>query len=202
WDGKLVFHITPKSPQEFNLHIRIPGWSQNQAMPSNLYTFTETSDAKVTVSVNGKQVDFKVENGFAKLSKTWKKGDVVEVNLPMPVRKIEAIKNVKSDIGRVSLQRGPLVYCAEWPDNQGKTSNLILPENTVFTTEFKPELLQGVTVINGEAIAIHTNPETSTVTSGKQKFVAIPYYAWAHRGKGEMAVWFPTNVSDIDIIPK
>lgn len=202
WDGKLVFRITPKSAQDFNLLIRIPGWSQNQAMPSNLYTFAETSDAKVSININGKPMDFKVENGFAKLSRTWKKGDVVEVNLPMPVRKIEASKKVKNDIGKVSLQRGPLVYCAEWPDNQGKTSNLIVPKNSSFTTEFKPELLQGVTVINGEAIAIHTNSETNTVASGKQKFVAIPYYAWAHRGKGEMAVWFPTNVSDIDIIPK
>jgi uncharacterized protein len=168
WDGKLVFTVTPQSPQAFNVLIRIPGWAQNQAMPSTLYTFT----------------------------------DVIEVNLPMDVRKIEAIKNVKDDVGRIALQRGPLVYCAEWADNNGKTSNLILPANTTFTTEFKPDLLQGVTVLQGEATAIQVDAATNTVSSAKQAFTAIPYYAWAHRGKGEMSVWFPTNVSDIAIIPK
>ncbi len=202
WDGKLVFTVTPKSPQAFNVLIRIPGWAQNQAMPSDLYTFTESSDAKVGITLNGKPAEFKIENGFARLSRTWKKGDVIEVNLPMEVRKIEAIKNVKADVGRIALQRGPLVYCAEWADNNGKTSNLILPESTVFTTEFKPDLLQGVTILKGEATAIKIDASTNTVSSGKQPFIAIPYYAWAHRGKGEMSVWFPTNVTDIDIIPK
>lgn len=202
WDGKLLFTVTPKSPLAFNVLVRIPGWAQNQAMPSDLYTFTKTSDAKVSISINGKPAEFKIENGFAKLSKTWKKGDVIEVNLPMEVRKIEAIKNVKDDVGRMALQRGPLMYCAEWVDNVGKTSNLILPENTVFTTEFKPDLLQGVTILKGEATAVKVDTKNNTVSSGKQTFIAIPYYAWAHRGKGEMSVWFPTNVTHIDIIPK
>ena len=123
WDGNLVFNIIPKSPLAFNVLVRLPGWSQNEAMPSDLYSFESPSIKKVSITLNGSAVDYTVANGYAVLSKTWKKGDVVHVNLPMEVRRVTANKNVKDDIGKVSLQRGPLMYCAEWPDNNGKTSN-------------------------------------------------------------------------------
>ena len=180
--------------------MRLPGWSQNEAMPSDLYTFQSTSDKRVSITINGKAVDYTVANGYAVLTMTWKKGDIVVVNLPMEVRRVVANKNVKDDIGKVSLQRGPLMYCAEWPDNNGKTSNIILPKDAQFSTEFRSDLLQGVTVIKSETpvVIIFGN----TVSTVKQKFTAIPYYAWAHRGKGEMGLWFPEEVKNIDIISK
>jgi uncharacterized protein len=199
WDGTLTFNLSPKSPVDFNLLVRIPGWAQNNAMPSDLYTFANASAAKTTITINGKPVEYKITDGYAVLNKVWKKGDVVEVNLPMEVKRVVANANVKDDLGKVALQRGPLIYCAEWPDNHGLTSNIILSGQEVLTSEYKADLLQGVTVLKGEAMAIVVDGG-SNVSTRKQSFTAIPYYAWAHRGQGEMTVWFPTNVKAIDII--
>jgi hypothetical protein len=107
---------------------------------------------------------------------------------------------VRDDLGKVALQRGPLIYCGEWPDNKGKISNIILPNDAKFQTAFMPSLLNGVTVLKSEVpvILVEQNQNVSTAT---RPFVAIPYYAWAHRGKGEMMVWFPTTVKNIEIIP-
>lgn len=202
WEGNLTFKVTPKSAQLFNVLVRIPGWAQNQAMPSNLYSFETPSDKKVEIRINGQPANYKMENGYAVLSKTWKKGDVVTVNLPMEVRRVVANKNVVDDIGKVAIQRGPLIYCAEWPDNNGKTSNIVLPRETTFTTEFKGDLLNGVNVIKGQSLALVVDKSGENVSTVKQPFVAIPYYAWAHRGKGEMEVWFPEKITNLDIISK
>jgi DUF1680 family protein len=169
-------------------------------MPSDLYSFESTSDKKVSISINGKEVKYTVANGYAVLSKTWKKGDVIQVNLPMEVRKVIANTKVTDDIGKVSLQRGPLMYCAEWPDNNGKTSNIIVPKTAKFSTEFKSDLLNGVTVIKSETPAVVISG--NTVSTVNQNFMAIPYYAWAHRGKGEMMMWFPEEVKNIDLLSK
>src|SRR5260221_5246318 len=201
WDGDLTFRINPTSPVAFNLKLRIPGWASNQAMPSDLYIFETNSDKKITLKINGKSTDFAMDKGYAVVSRIWKKGDVVELVLPMEVRRVKANKNVKDDIGKVALQRGPLMYCAEWPDNDGSVSNLILPETATLSSEFKPDLLQGVTVIKSEASAVLIDPSGNSVSSVKQEFTAIPYYAWAHRGKGEMVVWIPERVKEIDLMP-
>ena len=202
WDGKLGFHVTPKSPTAFNFLVRIPGWAQEQAMPSDLYKFAKPATEKVTITLNGKPLEYTMVNGYASINRTWKKGDILEVNLPMEVRRVEANKKVADDGGKVALQRGPLIYCAEWPDNFGKASNLILPDASSFTTEYKGDLLNGVTVLKSEAIAVIVDSKANSVSSGKQAFTAIPYYAWAHRGKGEMMIWFPTKVTDLEIISK
>lgn len=200
WDGALTFLVNPKSALTFNLLVRMPGWSRNEAIPSDLYTFESLSDKKVSITINGKPVEYKVVNGYAVLSKTWKKGDVVVVNLPMEVRRVTANAKVADDIGKVSLLRGPLTYCAEWPDNNGKTSNILLPKDVTFTTEFVGSLLNGVTVIKGQTPVVLISG--NNISTANQSFIAIPYYAWAHRGKGEMQVWFPEQVKNIDILSK
>jgi len=201
WDGALVFNINPKTATAFNLLVRIPGWAQNKAIPSSLYQFQNTSAEKPVIKVNGVVVDYTITNGYAAINKIWKKNDKVEVNLPMEVRRVTANENLKEDMGKIALQRGPLMYCAEWPDNNGKTSNIIIPANATFTTEFKPNLLNGVTVLKTEvpAVIINSSENISTV---KQSFTAIPYYSWANRGKGEMMVWFPTAIKDVDLLAK
>ncbi|MEO6549247.1 MAG: glycoside hydrolase family 127 protein [Ferruginibacter sp.] len=201
WDGALIFDVNPKSATVFNLLVRIPGWAQNLAIPSTLYKFQSDSDEKPVIKVNGQVVEYTISNGYAAINRTWKKNDKVEVNLPMEVRRVVANENLKEDIGKIALQRGPLMYCAEWPDNNGKTSNIIIPAGTNFTTEFKPALLNGVTVLNAQVPAVVVNSNESVATV-KQSFTAIPYYSWANRGKGEMMVWFPTTVKDVDIFAK
>lgn len=200
WDGNLIFTINPKAAAVFNLLVRIPGWAQNKAIPSTLYQFQNASAEKPMIKVNGAVVDYTIVNGYATINKTWKKNDKVEVDLPMEVRRVVANEKLKEDIGKVALQRGPLMYCAEWKDNNGKASNIILPDNAVFTTEFKPELLNGVTVLKSEVPAVIING--NDISTVKQSFIAIPYYSWANRGKGEMMVWFPTAVKEVDLLAK
>ena len=202
WDGKLLFTIKPKSSQEFNVMIRIPGWADNEAIPSTLYSFKNESAAKVQVMINKKPTEFKVEKGYAVLVKKWKKGDVIEVNLPMEVRRVVANANVLDDLGKVALQRGPIVYCAEWPDNFGKAGNIILPPNIEFKITHKNDLLNGVTVLTSEAVALDIDDNGQNVTTLKRPFTAIPYYAWAHRGKGEMTIWFPEKITNLDLISR
>jgi DUF1680 family protein len=200
WNGELKFTVNPKSPLAFNLLVRIPGWARNEAMPTDLYKYADVDDKKVEIRINGQPVNYSMKNGYAVLEKNWKKGDVVEVNLPMDVRRVVANPNVKDDIGKIALQRGPLMYCAEWPDNNGKASNIIIPDNAVMTTEFKPDLLNGVMVIKSEVPAVIVNKEENSVSTVKRTMTAIPYYSWAHRGKGEMMVWFPTKIKDVDLL--
>ncbi len=201
WDGNLKFTINSAKANAFNLMVRIPGWAGNAAIPSNLYKFENRTDAKPEIKVNGVVTEYTMQNGYAVINRPWKKNDVVEVNLPMEVRRVAASENVKNDIGKVALQRGPIMYCAEWVDNNSKTSNLIIPDNTVFTSEFNPGILNGVMTLKAEVPAvIITNNEI--ISTQKQSFTAIPYYSWANRGKGEMTVWFPTQVKDIELLTK
>jgi DUF1680 family protein len=201
WDGAFEFNINPKKAAAFNLLIRIPGWALNQAIPSTLYQFQNNSDTKPVIKVNGQTVAYNIEKGYASINRIWKKNDKVEVNLPMEVRRVVANEKIKDDIGKIALQRGPLIYCAEWVDNNGKTSNLIIPAGTNFTTEFKSALLNGVTVLKAEVLAVIINGKEN-ISTVKQSFTAIPYYSWANRGKGEMMLWFPTQVMDVDLLTK
>lgn len=200
WEGDLRFTVSPKSALSFALMVRIPGWAQNIALPSDLYSFDGNAGQKVAIKLNGNPVDYTIENGYAVLKRTWKKNDVVEVNLPMEVRRVIANEKVPDDMGKVALQRGPLMYCAEWPDNYGKVSNIVLPAGTLFNTQYKTDLLGGVVILKTDATAIVTDTKENKVSTVKQPFVAIPYYAWANRGKGEMTVWFPAAIKDVDII--
>ena len=128
------------------------------------------------MKVNGKNVDLKPAKGFARIVRTWAKGDVIALDMPMPIRRVLSHEKVKENAGRVALERGPVVYCAEAKDNGGHALNIVLGDDAKLKAEHRKDMLGGVTVITG------------TLT-GDKPFLAIPYYAWAHRGKGEMAVW-------------
>jgi DUF1680 family protein len=200
WDGALRFTVTPQKTDAFSLLVRIPGWAQNEAIPSDLYTFNDNQHAKVSISLNGQPVDYTVEKGYAVIKRTWKKGDVLQVDLPMEVRRVVANEKVKDDQGKVALQRGPLIYCAEWVDNNGRAANILLPADATFKASFKPGLLNGVEVLQSEVPVITVDEKAQTVSTIRSAFTAIPYYAWANRGKGEMMVWFPEKVKDVEII--
>lgn len=202
WDGGLAFTIDPSSAMDMNLKIRIPGWVQNQAIPSTLYNYELSSAQKIEIKVNGKAVDYEVKNGYAVISKKWKKNDKVELTLPMDVQRVAANTALVDNIGKVALQRGPLMYCAEWKDNNGKASNLVVPKNTVFETAYEPGLLNGVTVLKATVKSVNIDETAQTVTTENKTMTAIPYYSWANRGKGEMMVWFPEKITDIALIAK
>lgn len=178
--------------------IRIPGWARNQAMPSELYHFQSADTNQVTIKVNGIPITYTLENGYASIDRKWKKGDVITVDLPMEVRRVTADQRIKDDIDKVALQRGPLMYCAEWADNAGKTDNILLAPGTAFSPVFMPDLLNGVMVLKGTVskVVIENAQKAATISN---PFVAIPYYAWANRGKGEMTLWFPEKLNYLTI---
>lgn len=202
WDGDLGFTFQTNNPAAFTLRIRIPGWAQQQAMPSRLYWFANVSEAsQIPIKVNGEPIDYILENGYALIKRTWRKGDQLSLQLPMEIKKVKADTNLTDNIGKLALQRGPILYCAEWVDNNGRVANLVLPENSSLTAAFKPDLLRGVTVLQGELPAVIIENGNS-ITTKKQPFTAIPYYSWANRGQGEMSVWFPSTIKDITLISK
>lgn len=200
WDGNLSFRIDPASANTFTVRIRIPGWAQGQAIPSDLYSFSQTPGKKIIILVNGKPTEYTMDNGYAVISKTWKKGDHIQLELPMTVEKIISNEKVVNNKGKIALQFGPLIYCLESPDNFGATSNVIVPETSTFTTQFQPALLNGVMTLQANGIAVMIDKEKNSVQTKAQPVTAIPYYAWAHRGKGEMTVWIPQRVSGIEIL--
>jgi DUF1680 family protein len=202
WDGGLKFTIDPATKMDIDLKFRIPGWAQNEAIPSDLYSYQKKSAEGVMIKVNGVPVNYRVEKGYAVISRKWKKNDKVEMDLPMDVRRVVANTNVPEDNGKVALQRGPIMYCAEWKDNNGLASNLIVPRNTEFKPEYQKELLNGVTILKGSVKNINVDASGQNVSTQDATLTAIPYYAWANRGKGEMMVWFPEQVKYVDILTK
>jgi DUF1680 family protein len=200
WDGKIQISVTPEKPTEFDLSVRIPGWANNQPVPGDTYQFSDNFSEKIALSLNGMPADFKIVKGYAVIHKNWKKGDVVEIDLPMPVRRIVAIDKVKENQNRVALQRGPLVYCFEHADNDGKAMNIVIPDQAVFKTEFKSELLNGIVVIQTQATIAKISADGASVGTVNQTVTAIPYYSWANRGNGQMQVWIPGKITDVRLL--
>ncbi len=195
WDGKVMIRVDPARPTPLALHVRIPGWAQGRPIPSDLYRYADPAVAPFTLAVNGLPVKPEVVKGFAVLQRTWKASDAVELDLPMPVRRVLAHEKVEADAGRVALERGPVVYCTEAVDNAGRVFNLVLPDDAKLKARTRPDLLGGMTVVTGRALALVPGEDGRSVATREQDFVAIPYYAWAHRGDGEMAVWLPRRVA-------
>jgi hypothetical protein len=195
WDGAVRILVKPEKAGRFTVSVRIPGWARNEAIPSDLYSFADSAPAPATLKVNGRGVPLKIEKGFVAIARNWKEGDVIDLNLPMPVRRVKAHVNVAADRGRVALQRGPVVYAAEWPDNpEGKVRNLLLPDSAKLSAERQPELLNGVVVVKSRAVALKQTADGG-ITRTEQDFVAIPYATWANRGRGQMMVWIPNEES-------
>jgi len=195
WDGVVKITVKPQHPANFAICVRIPGWAQNQPVPSDLYRYANDSNEKVSLSVNSKEVALDMEKGFVCIERRWEKGDIIKLNLPMPMRRLLSHEKVEANVGRVALQRGPIVYCAEGIDNGGHVLNLVLPDDAELMVEHKKNLLNGVTVIRGRAVGLNYGEDGKSLTKKLQDFIAIPYYAWANRRAGEMAVWLARDES-------
>ena len=194
WDGMVKVILEPDRSEEYTVLIRIPGWAANEPLTGDLYSYIDAGDQQLSLKLNGTPTSFDIEKGFVRIRRQWEKSDIVELNLPMPIRRVAANNLVEADRGRIALQRGPVVYCVEWPDvDDGGVLNLLLPADAPLQSEYRPDLLGGVTVIKAKAASYD-------FLKGRQEknFVAIPYYAWAHRGPGEMAVWLAAEESALE----
>jgi len=190
WEGRIRMTVQTADKIPFVLMIRIPGWALGKPVPSDLYRFAEQRTKAVSLKINGTEVPIRLERGYAVVQKSWKNGDRIELDLPMPIRRVYCNENVKTNEGLAALQRGPVVYCAEGIDNGGTVFDLILDDKAPLTAEFRQDLLGGIQVIQGEA-AIGTLDPDGRTSRRSAPLMAIPYYAWAHRGPGQMRVWFP-----------
>lgn len=206
WDGQVQVVVTPDRPARFSLKLRVPGWVRTEPVPSDLYQVIPDDGKawRLVAKVNGKETEVTFEKGYAVLAREWQPGDTVQVDWPMRVQRILCNENVEANLDRVALQRGPLVYCVEHPDVPGgAVGNLILPDAAPLTAEQDDDLLHGVTVITGEAESArwHKDGDGRKVVVEPAVFSAIPYYAWAHRGRGEMAVWLARTVEAAAPLP-
>jgi DUF1680 family protein len=196
WDGAVKLTVFPARPSEFDLALRIPGWARNEAMPTGLYRFIDDSPERPVLKINGEAAELDIRDGYARVRRTWKNGDTVDLSLPMPVRRVVADEAVAADRDRVALQRGPVVFAVESADNGGRVFDFFLPDVAALSVEFRPDLLNGVDIITGNAISTSKNAAGKTVESGRP-FAAIPYYAWANRGPGQMLVWLPRTATAV-----
>jgi DUF1680 family protein len=185
WDGQVKISVSPEKASQFALYLRIPGWAENQVVPSDLYSFITPETDSVSVTVNGEKFQFKTEKGYAVIDREWKPGDIVNYNLPMSIRRIEANQKVADDAGKVAIERGPIVYCLEGIDNGADMMKLALPDSSPLTESFNSEELSGIVTISGEAQIENGQKMTA------QKITAIPYFVWNNRGADEMKVWIP-----------
>ena len=188
WEGKVQIEVTAAPELAVALHLRVPGWAQGRPLPTDLYRYVNSNAGPVTLSLNGQPVPVILEKGYAILRRAWRSGDRVELNLPMPVRRVLAHEKVKEDAGLVAVERGPLVYCVEGADHEGEAASLILPDGAKLTPTERPELLGGITVLEAAGQSVPRKSFRRVESAGLK---LIPYYAWNHRGAGPMAVWMP-----------
>ena len=195
WNGDITVSIDQNVAGAFAMKIRIPGWVRGQVVPSNLYQYTDGKRLGYSIKVNGQQVAASITaDGYYTINRKWKKGDKVQIHFDMEPRTVRANNKVEADRGRISIERGPLVYCAEHPDNSFDIMGALMNQN--------PQFALGKTQIGGTTVqTIVTDAQTlnfdqqGKLQATDQKLTLIPYYAWCHRGSGKMRVWLPQDLN-------
>lgn len=190
FDGRVVLNINPSVSQKFALKLRIPTWARDKFVLGELYNFIDALNPQWTLKVNGKEVNAKVIKGFATINRTWRSGDKVELNLPMPVRYNNAMDKVDANHDRISITRGPLVYCAEQVDNGDKKVqrffilDVVDPSN-INVDVVKDGILKGISIVSLPAKEIvKDSVQDATIKM-------VPYFAWNNRGEKSMIIWMP-----------
>ena len=182
WSGDIRIEIDPETPAAFDVKLRIPGWCHG---------------ARVAVNGEAVPVEGRTANGYLTISRTWNKGDVVTLDLPMPPVRLYAHPGVIMDAGRVALKRGPLVYCVEEADNPGgRVQRLKLPRESELQVSTRTDLFDGIVTLSAKATAIDEGDWSTLYRTRPPKeapatLTALPYYLWANRGQGSMVVWVP-----------
>ena len=201
WDGAVKVTVSPQAPQEFAVFVRIPGWTRDLPVPSQLYHYLPAPHQAYSLTVNGLAVPMAVEKGYARIERQWKSGDTIQFNLPMPVRRVLANEKVADDRGMVALERGPIVFCMERADNPNGVFDLLVPDNAKLQFAYHKDVLGGIGEITGEAVALARGADRVSLVRRQQNFTAIPYYAFGNRGQGEMAVWLARDESKALVPP-
>jgi DUF1680 family protein len=198
WDGSVEITVNPEGESEFAIKFRIPGWAVNEAIPGDLYKFSDTNNDQIKMQINGEESILNSIDGYAVIKRIWRKGDRVDLEFPMPVRTIIADERIKEDSGKIAVQKGPVIYCTEWPDNNTtKVHDLIIDCEAGFSNEFMPDLLNGTEVIKAIGHKARTTQAGSIITLPDELVTLIPYALWNNRGPGQMAVWLPVTEKNV-----
>ncbi|MDH7568643.1 MAG: glycoside hydrolase family 127 protein [Armatimonadota bacterium] len=182
WEGRVCLAWRLERPARFAMLLRIPGWCR-----------------EARLWVNGSAIPLKdvVERGYARVAREWRDGDRVELDLPMRPERIYAHPAVRQNVGRVALQRGPLVYCLEEADHPVSVHRLLLPRNAPVKARFDNSVLGGVVLLEGEGVALRENGwegalyRATPPDASPCLLTAVPYFAWDNRAPGTMTVWIP-----------
>ncbi|MBQ2968969.1 MAG: glycoside hydrolase family 127 protein [Bacteroidaceae bacterium] len=207
--GDINIKVDRNSCGQFDLKIRIPGWLKSRPLPGELYSYSDNKRLGYSIKVNGVEAEGTVtEDGYFTIPRKWKKGDEVTIHFDMEPRTVRASEKVEADRGMVSIERGPIVYCAEWPDNKFDIKSVLINQNPEFTLEqrsldaFIPEAskaklntykTQNITTLTTDAQTLAFDKQ-GKLTTQEVKLTLIPYYAWCHRGNGDMKVWIPQDL--------
>jgi uncharacterized protein len=182
WSGKISIAVEPHAPSEFALKLRIPGWARS-----------------ATLTVNGEPIDTgKATRGYVEIRRKWIAGDLVALDLPMPVERTYAHPEVRADVGRVAIRRGPLIYCAEHTDNGNlPVWRFRIPRGARLNAAERGDLFDGIVTVVADAEMTEVDDwqddlyRTDPPVVHDAKLTAIPYYLWCNRGPGPMLVWIP-----------
>lgn len=194
WNGDITVVIDRNKAGKFTLKIRIPGWVDNHPVPGDLYRYTDNKRPDYSVTLNGAPAGGYMDHGYYCIDRQWRKGDRVDVHFDMEPRTVKADNRVEADRGRIAVERGPVVYCAEWPDNDFDVLSVFMTREPKFNVTERPDLLYGIVTLDTDAQILGYN-EDGRLTVTDVRLNMIPYYAWNHRGPGSMAVWLPQELS-------
>ena len=195
WNGETVLKIDKNTVGEFNLKIRIPSWLRNKAVPSDLYQYTDGKRLGYSFIINGVTVPLLIsKDGYVNIERKWKKGDEVIICFDMEPRVVRANNKVAADRGKVAIERGPLVYCAEHPDNNFDIMGALINQEPQFTLGKGEVAGTPITTLITDAQTLNFSKQGKLETQD-QTLTLIPYYAWCHRGSGKMRVWLPQDLN-------
>ena len=192
WDGDITITIDQNSVGQFALKIRIPGWVKGKVVPSDLYSYTDGKRLVYRVSVNNQELYPEIRD-YITIDRKWKKGDKVQIHFDMEPRVVRANNKVEADRGMVAIERGPLVYCAEHPDNDFDIFSALVNQEPQF--QFGKTEIAGTSVVTltTDAQTLEFNKQGKLLVKD-QTLTLIPYYAWCHRGSGKMRVWLSQDL--------
>ena len=201
WDGQVDIQVTPHSAAGFTMKIRIPGWARGEVIPSDLYTFTTNTKDRIPISVNGDPVDYTMDHGYATITRRWESGDRISIEFPMEPRFVRAHPSLLDDAGKLSIERGPLVYCLEGQDQPDEhVINCMVPVENTLESHWNPSLLNGVVTVSLEGAVVRQEKDQS-LSINRIPLLAIPYYAWANRERNFMAIWMSEDMEHTTPMP-
>ncbi|MCB0634036.1 MAG: glycoside hydrolase family 127 protein, partial [Lewinella sp.] len=196
WNGKVEMEVVADEPMGVKLNLRVPGYVRNRPVPSDLYTYADSLTKPIEMKINGRAYPFTIDDkGYITIEHNWQKLNKIQLNFPFEVRKVKANELVMEDKGKIAVERGPLLFCAEWPDNMyNKVLSLVLDQREELKAK-RSNILGGTYIIKGKARMAAKRLDGKVMLSQSNPITLIPYYLWNNRGPGEMAVWLPIDTA-------